>query len=183
MNILNVNFNIDNIKSFLNSNSPNYSNNISINSENKHFANNIDKNNRIKENNYNLNLNNVKKINTITYRTKQNSPLNTFNNNFVHTILNKKNIIDKQKKDNMSLSNNISTLNIYDFNKVKNTNKQNSSNYIENKQSITRIPTKKYYKIEINKNNSNNITKIIENKKMNNIPRVKFIKKKHKNFG
>ena len=177
MNLLNVNFNNDNIKSFLNSNSPNYSNNISINSENKHFANNIDKNNRIKENNYNLNLNNVKKINTITYRTKQNSPLNTFNNNFVHTILNKKNIIDKQKKDNMSLSNNISTLNIYDFNKVKNTNNQNSSNYIENKQSITRIPTKKYYKIEINKNNSNIITKIIENKKMNNIPRVKFIKK------
>ena len=123
MNLLNVNFNNDNIKTFLNSN---YSNNISINSENKHFANNIDKNNRIKESNYNLNLNNVKKINTITYRTKQNSPLNTFNNNFVHTILNKKNIIDKQKKDNMSLSNNISTLNIYDFNKVKNTNNQNT---------------------------------------------------------
>ena len=51
MNLLNVNFNNDNIKTFLNSNSPNYSNNISINSENKHFANNIDKNNRIKENN------------------------------------------------------------------------------------------------------------------------------------
>ena len=183
MNLLNVNFNNDNIKSLLNSYSQNYSNNISINSENKHFKNNLDKNNRVKENNYNLNLNNVKKINTIIYRTKQNSPLNTFNNNFVHTIFNKKKIIDKQKKDNISLSNNISVLNIYNFNKVKNSNNQNSSNYIEkesyleNKRNIAKIPTKKYYKIEINKNNSNIVTKKIENKKINNIPKVKIIKK------
>ena len=180
MNLLNVNFNNDNIKSLLNSNAHNYSNNISINSENKNFTNNFDKNNRIKENNHNLNLNNIKKVNTIIYKTKQNSPLNTFNNNFVHTIFNKRKILDK-RKNNLSLSNNISTLNIYDFNKVKQSNNQNNSNYvekgndIENKESISRIPTKKFYKIEINKNISNINSKKIENKKLNNIPKVKNI--------
>ena len=44
MNLLNVDFNNENIKSLLNSNTPNYSNNISLHSENKNISNNFDKN-------------------------------------------------------------------------------------------------------------------------------------------
>ena len=185
MNLLNVNFKNENISSILNSNVTTNTNNISINSEKKSIhKNNYNNNSIIQKNNYNLNLYEIKKVNTNIYKTKQNSPLNTFNNNFVHTILNRRKIIDnKRKSGNISLSKNINTLNIYDFNNIKKSIKQNNVSYkIErNKENKYQIPAKKLSKKEIIKTTTNEIKRNNNQnefyKKIKNIPKAKNLKK------
>jgi len=191
MNLLNINFKNENISSILSSNVTTNTNNISINSENKSIHKSKYNNNRIQENNHNLNFCEIRKVNTNIYKTKQNSPLNTFNNNFVHTILNRRKIIDnKKRKENISLSNNISTLNIYDFNSIKKSNKQNNVLYKleKNKENKYQMPAKKLSKKEIinttfneikrnNKQNDINKKIIDNNKKIYNIPKLKTFKK------
>ena len=159
MNLLNVNIKNenDNIKSLLKSDIANKINHISINSENKSLLNNYNKNNRIKNNNYNLNLFGIKKVNTNIYKTKPNSPLSTFNNNFIHTIFNRSKILDNKNKENNSLSNNISTLSIYDFNNnIQYLSRHNNSTFNNEKEKgkTMKIPIHKLTKLEINNNSS-----------------------------
>ena len=187
LNLLNINFKNENIKSMFISNSCNKNiNSVSINSENKYLLNANNKN-RVEGNKYNLNFHRIHKVNTNIYKTKQNSPSNNFNNNFVHTIFNRCKLLDKQNKENFSFSNNISMLNIYDFNKVQSLNKQNNpKSHLEkesNKNYKLQIPIKKYTKLEIKNNTSiimpkrNNNYEIKNkknenNKKLKNVPRI-----------
>ena len=190
MNLLNVNIKNenDNIKSLLKSDITNKINHISINSENKSLLNNYNKNNRIKNNNYNLNLFGIKKVNTNIYKTKPNSPLSTFNNNFIHTIFNRSKILDNKNKENNSLSNNISTLSIYDFNNnIQYFSRHNNSTFNNEKEKgkTMKIQIHKLTKLEINNNSSMLIPKkynIIDIKKnknstIKNIPIMKVNKR------
>ena len=193
MNLLNLNINNENekIKSLLKSSIANKINYISINSENKSLLNNTNKINRAKNNNYNLNLYGIKKVNTNTniYKTKQNSPLTTFNNNFIHSIFNRSKVIDKENKENFSFSNNVSTLSIYDFNNnIKYFSKPNNATFNAEKgmekEKTMQIPIHKLTKLKINNNSSVLIPKgynrVIEqkniNKKIKNIPIMKVNK-------
>ena len=191
MNLISLNFENENINSIFKSKDINKSGNILINSDKKLCQNNTNKNNRILDNNYNLNLYKIKKVNPNTYKTKPNSPINNYNNNFVHTILNRSKILEKTKRDNISLSNNISTY-IYDFSNLKKENKTNNSTFNFEKEKLhnLEIPINKFRKLVINTNsfngpNRNNKQiflrkKIIEtNKKIKNIPKVRTFKKNY----
>ena len=183
MNLLNLNYKSNNnIKSFFSSKNIKTSYINSVNSENKSLLNTIEKNNRVKESNNDLNLYGIKKVKTATFRTKQNSPLNKFNNNFVHTISNKSKIIENKIKANISYSNNNSSLNIYDFKKnkileqTKNMQTQNpnlSKLEIHNNKSII-IPKGNAHKKEIKNKNNEAI------KKIKNIPIMKASKRNDK---
>ena len=123
LNQLKRKFSNENIKSMFISNIKNDINNLNNNSifyENKCISN---KNTiHIKKNSLNLNINEIKKINTTATRTKQNSPLSTFNNNFIYTIFNNNNRKqNSENKNSIRIRNNISTNNSYNFNNKKNT--------------------------------------------------------------
>ena len=176
MNQLNLNFLKENIKSLLNSNQSSNINSISINSENKSILIKQDKKYRIKENYSKLNLKEIKRVNSLIYNTRQNSPLNNFNNNFVHTIFNKDDdIITNRKKEKISLSNNISTLNIYDLSNIKSNENKNNFNK-KNEYAINdknKCENQKKYKININSKKENKY-----NYKIKYIPKINNNKKK-----
>ena len=157
MNLLNLNYKNTNNKSFFSSKNKKKIYNNSVTSENRSLLNTIEKNNRAKGNKIDLNLYGIKKVKTSIFRTKQNSPLNTFNNNFVHTIINKNKIIENKNKVNISHSNNISSLNIYDFNKNKNLEKGKMQ-----------LQTKNLSQLEIHNNKSIIIPKGSSHKNKNN---------------
>ena len=149
LNHLKRNFNNDNIKSLFISNIKNNINNLnnnSINSE-KNYASTKNKVYINKKPKCNLNIDiNEKKANSNKFHTYQNSPLNTFNNNFIYINFNNENkkINSNIKKDNnLSIctctnnnSCNINRINSKDF-------KLNNMNYDNN---LTEIPKKKFYK-------------------------------------
>ena len=118
LNQLKRNFSNENIKSMFISNIKNdinsLNNNNSIFYENKRKYNKNMINDKI--NSVNVNINEIKKINTTVYRSKPNSPLNSFNNNFIFTIFNNKNKKqDNNKNNNIQLRSNISTNNSYNY--------------------------------------------------------------------
>ena len=129
INQLKRNLSNENIKSMFISNIKNDINNLNNNSiyyENKCISN---KNTiHIKGNSLNLNINDIKSINSTGSRTKQNSPLTTFNNNFIYTIFQNKNKKqERENKTNIQLRNDISPNNSYHYithsqnNNIKNT--------------------------------------------------------------
>ena len=119
LNQLKRNFSNENIKSHFISNFKNDINNSNKNSINNENNNIVNKNTiPFKGKNLNINLNDIKIMNTNISKTKPNSPLNTFNNNFIYTIFNNRN-------------KNISNKNIIQLRNEKNSN--SSYNYIINK--------------------------------------------------
>ena len=115
LNKLKRNFSNENIKSHFISNIKNDIKNLnknSINNENKCPSN---KNKiHIKEKSLQLNINDIKNINSNISKTKTNSPLNTFNNNFIYTIFNKKNQ-NVTNKNNIQLRNGIKSNSSYNY--------------------------------------------------------------------
>ena len=114
LNQLKRNYNDANIKSMFITNIKNEINNNSILSENKRLSN---KNTiHIKGNSLNLNLNDIKSVNTSEFRSEQNSPINTFNNNYVYTIFNNDNKNHYNNNiNNKQFSNNITTNNSQNY--------------------------------------------------------------------
>ena len=154
VNQLKRNFSNENIKSMFISNIKNDINNLNNNSlyyENKCVSN---KNTiHIKGNSLNLNMNDIKKINTGGPRTKQNSPLSSFNNNFIYTIFNNKNKKqDSENKTNIQLRNNIGTNSSYNYiNNNKNNIIKNTKLNILNKEDLNYLifPKIKVHKTSI----------------------------------
>ena len=192
LNQLKRNFSNENIKSIFISNIKNEINSLNYNTiynENKSASN--QNTLHIKRKNLNLNLNDIKKINTTVSSTKANTPLNTFNNNFIYTIFNnnKKENNDNNNnkndnKNNIRIRNNISANNSYIYRININNNNTNSKLNILNKDELNCLifPKIKVHKTNIytqaNSNNnceqiskSNrkiNLDKIIDNNKINN---------------
>ena len=159
LNQLKRNFNDDNIKSMFISNIKNEINNNSIISDNKNASN---KNTiHIKGNSLNLNINDIKTVNPSVFRTQQNSPLNTFNNNFIYTIFNndnKKQNNNYNYKNNIQLrSNNIATNNSYNYiNKNKILLKTNLKDIKDLKDNHINFPKIKVHKTNISTQMNNN---------------------------
>ena len=101
-------------------------------------------------NNSNINLNEISKINPIGPRTKQNSPLNTFNNNFIYTIFhnnNKKQ--ESNNKTNIQLRNEISPNSSYNYSINIKSNKSTKLNIL-NKDNLNYLL---FPKIKVHKTN------------------------------
>ena len=130
INQLKRNFSNENNNSMFISNIKSNINNLKNNSvyyENKCLSN---KNTiHTKGSSLNLNMNDINKINAVEPRTKQNSPLNTFNNNFIYTIFhnnNKKQ--ENNNKTNIQLRNEISPNSSYNYNINNKSTKLNTLN-------------------------------------------------------
>ena len=151
LNQLKRNFNDDNIKSMFITNMKNEINNNSIFSTNKCLTN----NNTIHMNGktLNLNINDIKTYNSNVFKTQQNSPINSFNNNFVYTILNNDNKKTNNSINNLQLRNNITTNNSYNY--LSKNKKILKNNYRDIKDNFC------FPKVKVQKTNIN--TQIISN--------------------
>ena len=156
LNHLKRNFNNDNIKSFFISNiksNINILNNNSINSE-KNYVSTKNKVYINKKPKCNLNIDaNEKKTNTDKFHTFQNSPLNTFNNNFIYINFNNENkkLNNNIKKDNnlnicTYTNNNSCNINYSSNSKYRINSKELKLNNINYDNNLTEIPKKKFHK-------------------------------------
>ncbi len=153
LNHLKRNFNNDNIKSLFISNIKNNINNLNNDSINSQISN---KNkvyiNKRAKGNLKIDVN-EKKINTNTFHTYQNSPLNTFNNNFIYINFNNENKkinnnIKKDKNYNICTCTNNNSYNINNSSISKNriNSKDFKLNNINYDNILTEIPKKKLHK-------------------------------------
>ena len=155
LNHLKRNFNNDNIKSLFISNiknNINSLNNNSINSE-KNYLSSKNKVYINKKAKCNLNIDiNEKKISTNTFHTYQNSPLNTFNNNFIYINFNNENKESNYlKKDNNLNICTCTSNNSYNINYSNNSkNRINRKDFILNNNkyydNLPEISKKKFHK-------------------------------------
>mgnify|MGYP002624194063 CR=1 FL=1 len=151
LNHLKVNYNNYNIKSLFISNIKNNINNLnnnSINSEKNYIS---KKKNSIQngvktKGNLNININ-EKKINT--FHTYQNSPQNTFNNNFIYINFNNEN-----NNINIDSNNNSYNINYSKTNKSNINNKDINLNHISSENTINDNPKKNFHKTNLSEKNN-----------------------------
>ena len=159
LNQLKIRFDENKIKSMLISNIKNDINNLNNNSINNNEIKCISNKNTIQFKGNNLNLNDKKNNNLNIFRTKQNSPLSTFNNHFIN-----KNNSNENKKI-------IHTNNSYNFNEIKNDNISYNSKDIKTfsikEEEENNLNNLKFPLIKVNKNYVNSDRNKFEDLKFN----------------